>query len=66
MTFIDRTPTEPENHVRGLSRLTAVTSMLSVIAVAGLALTGHPEAAVAAAIAGGAAAGVNVTVNIRR
>jgi hypothetical protein len=65
LTSIDRT-TEPEISVRRVGWITAVTSLLSVITVAILAFTGQTEAAAVAAVAGGAVAGVKVTVNIRR
>ncbi|MEU6688107.1 hypothetical protein [Streptomyces sp. NPDC046832] len=54
--------------VRLLAWLTAVTGLVSVIAVVILALTGHSEAALAVGVIGGAAGaagGIRVTVNIR-
>ncbi|MFD8964966.1 hypothetical protein ACFV0C_08160 [Streptomyces sp. NPDC059568] len=68
MTSVDRTPTEPETSKRLLilSWVTAASSLLSVITVVILALTGQTEAAAVAAVASSVAAGANVTVNIRR
>jgi hypothetical protein len=64
-----RTASGRRTDVRLLGWLSAVTGLVSVIAVVILALTGHGEAALAVGVIGGAAGaagGIQVTVNIRR
>ncbi|MFE5241613.1 MULTISPECIES: hypothetical protein [unclassified Streptomyces] len=67
MPSTDRTPEEPGTGTRGQGRLAAVTGLVSVIGAVVLGFTGHPEAAAAVGVAGGAVAGgIHVTVNIDR
>lgn len=69
MSSLDRTSADTPRVIRLMGWLTAVTGLVSVVAVVFLVLTGHPEAATAVAVIGGAASaagGIQVTVNIRR
>ncbi|WP_432040443.1 hypothetical protein [Streptomyces cucumeris] len=69
LTPLDRTATEPRTDVPLLSWLTPLTTLMCVVAVVILGLTGHTEAAVAVGVIGGglgAATGIQITVNIRR
>ncbi|MEU6800350.1 hypothetical protein [Streptomyces neyagawaensis] len=79
MTYVDRTPGEPEaepvtrapdkpdTEARSHQWLTPVTGMLAIAAVVVLALTGHNEAALTVgAISGTIVGGTQVTVRRRR
>lgn len=69
VTSIDRTSNNAKISTQVLGWITAITVLLSVVAVFILAMAGHSAAAVAVGLIGGsasAAGGIQVTVHIRR
>ncbi|MGW2181227.1 hypothetical protein ACWCXX_24640 [Streptomyces sp. NPDC001732] len=69
MTHTDRTSRARFKGSGPAAWMTAAAGLAAMLAVVGLGLTGHGEAATAAGVIGGAAfaaGGITVTVNIRR
>ncbi|MFJ2575082.1 hypothetical protein ACIOYT_32290 [Streptomyces halstedii] len=69
MTPLEGTAKQPSQRSRMIAYISAVTGLSAVIAATCLGVTGHPEAAQAVGVIGGAAlatGGVTVTVNVKR
>ncbi|MGW9594681.1 hypothetical protein ACWHLZ_30805 [Streptomyces chartreusis] len=66
MTPLDRTRSGTETSARLHAWLLFLTTLATLATVLGLAFAGHTEAAVAVAVAGGAAGAVQITVHVRR
>ncbi|MFE2823512.1 hypothetical protein [Streptomyces sp. NPDC059271] len=65
MTSLDRTGQGADLSPARYAWLPTVSTMATLATVTFLALTGHPDAAIAAGVAGGGASAVVVKVNVR-